>query len=587
MPIIPTYTSDVTPTAETPNVLVNPETMSQGWKGLTNLSQTVEKVSDDYSAVRAANQEVQDKMAAYEAANNYHQAITERSISARQVEGNAVNDYSTLSGKEDDKGIDIFDGETRQIPELMEKFAGSLSPGARQIFLTRAASTNANYESELATHQATETRAYRARVVKDTIDIAKQSVLYNASDENIETQIKWVTEVVGTHAGRADKELLEKVRADLNGLARGKRTSNMVTTEVVAIQREFRTQFPDDPIRQLDEALTYATSPEWREDAMQRGIDEPTQKRIVSQLTSSLVQQKHLYDKNLDGKTEEFMTLLDGNGVDKTGRPLPGWKDKIDAFIYDSDSGLTAKDKLKLQHLANEHIDRQARDIRQQLADARKEKREEEHLTVERRGAAAAERAAANFERAERERRYDAAYYKWSSRPEEVAAMGELEFSQLRTEVGDKQFKHLQEERKKNTSPEALRDASIHASAINRTLESIPGLDDSAKAKYLTKLKTDISRKQVSKGKPLSSTEVQEAVIEGMQINLVEEKGLKGFFTGAKEKRKIEILKTDTPIIPQAYLDRINSVAAKRKKVLGPKEQYNIYQAMLKNEGKK
>jgi hypothetical protein len=400
LPIIPEYSSNVTPSAETPNILVNPAAMSKGWEGLEDLSQGLSRANDEVSSGIATIQDRQAKIAAYDAANKYQQAITARSIKAKELEGNAVNDYSSITGKDEDKTTDLFTGESNQLPGVRAQFLEKLDPKAREIFNHLANGTDDSYRSTLASHQATETRAYNAAVVKDTFEIAKQSIVENPNDKNIEEQIKKVREVISLHTGKADKELADKMEADLRSAGRARKVSNMVTTETVALQREMKIKYPDDPVRALDEALTKATSPEWREDAMNRGIDETAQQRIVSQLNSSLIQQNHLYKNNVDKKLSDFLVLLDNKGVDQKGRPLSSWKDSIDSFIYGKDSGLNGEDKKKFLHMANQEIDRQVKEIKSEQAEIRRDRREAEHIQVERHRAATDDRR----EKAEREK---------------------------------------------------------------------------------------------------------------------------------------------------------------------------------------
>lgn len=209
---------------------------------------------------------------------------------------------------------------------------------------------------------------------------------------------------------------------------------------------------------------------------------------------------------------------------------------------------------------------------------------QERTIRAAERSAGAAERAAAAAEKAAVQEKYDKAYYYWRSRPEDVAAMTDSQFSTLRLDMGDKQFAHLQDDRKKFNSPEALQNAANHATAITSVLDTIPGLNDSDKARYMTRLKRAIGSEQKRLNRQLSGAEIESTVIENMQLHLVKEKG---WFGTQKEKRKIEVLKTDQPLIPEAYQKRIDAVATKRGKVFSVAEQQKLYRAILANEGSK
>jgi len=199
------------------------------------------------------------------------------------------------------------------------------------------------------------------------------------------------------------------------------------------------------------------------------------------------------------------------------------------------------------------------------------------------RSAVAAERSADAAAAAATQQRYDASYYYYRSRPELFAAMPENEFKALRLEMGDKQFAHLQDDRKKASTPEALRDATTHAATINNVLDKIPGLDDSEKAKYFTKNKSAIAAAQKRKGSPLSPAEAQTAIVENMQLDFVKEPGL---FGGKKLKRKIEIGKEDKPVdIPADYAAKIDALEKKRGKTFSRERRVALYNELLK-EGK-
>lgn len=196
------------------------------------------------------------------------------------------------------------------------------------------------------------------------------------------------------------------------------------------------------------------------------------------------------------------------------------------------------------------------------------------------RSAAAAERSADAAKAAATQKKYDEAYYYYRSRPELFASMPEDEFKALRMEMGDKQFAHLQDDRKKASSPEALRDATVHSTTINNVLDQIPGIDDQGKSKYFTKSKSAIAAAQKRKGAPLSPTEVQAVVVENMQLDFVKEKGL---FGSKKLKRKFDVNKTDTPVpIPEDINAEFDALERKRGKPLSAERRRLLYIEKLK-----
>jgi hypothetical protein len=381
MPLIPSYESTEKPLGESRNVLANPAAMSAGWRGVEALGSDIGQLGAEVGSAIQTVQDRQNKIAAHDAANQYQKDIEARKAQAFTLEGDSVNHYSTMSGKDEDANTDLYTGENAQLAGVRAKYVDNLQdPRAREMFNQFANDIDASYRSSLATHQASETRAHNAKVVADTFDIAKQSIVDNPSDDNIGKQIARVKDVIAIHHGKADTELAEKMEADLRNVAKNRKTADKVTTETVALQREAAIKFPDDPVKALDYALDKVTGPDWREDAMGRGIDETAQQRIVSQLSSSLVQQDKIHRTTVSSKLDEYTLLLDGNGLDSHGKPIPEWEDKIHNFIYDPANKLNGDDKKKFLHMKNEKIDRELKVVKDAEAEKRREESDRRHL---------------------------------------------------------------------------------------------------------------------------------------------------------------------------------------------------------------
>ena len=394
MPIIPEYSPTEKPVGESRNVLANPAAMSAGWRGVEALGADISQAGGEVGNAIQTVQDRQNKIAAHDAANQYQKDIEARKAKVFTLEGDSVNHYSSLSGKDEDANTDLYTGESSQLAGVRAQYAEKLQdPRAREMFNQFANDTDAGYRSSLATHQASETRAHNAKVVADTFDIAKQSIIDSPSDENIQKQIDRVKSVIAIHHGKADTELAEKMEADLRNVAHARKTADKVTTETVALQREAAIKFPDDPVKALDYALEKATGPDWREDAMGRGIDETTQQRIVSQLSSSLVQRDKIHKTTVNQSLADFILLLDGNGLDAKGKPIPEWEDKIHNFIYDKKNGLNGTDQKNFLHMKQEKLNAELKLVKDAEAEKRRQESERKAATSAARAATAAERA--------------------------------------------------------------------------------------------------------------------------------------------------------------------------------------------------
>ena len=558
MPIIPQYNLEVTPSTETPNVLANPQAMSGG-QGYEAIGKGLSQVGDEVISAITTIQDKQRDLDLTAAQTDVGNQLLDKSTQISQLKGNLAHYKEGPDGED----LSLTDYERQNLPKLKEEIlkGHKLDAIGQQEFDKWWNTTAApSYMRHVAGHQATEQRQYAVDQIDAKTELAKKLVHQNpALLPSLIADLK--DTIKKLYPGSNVDDIAATKIAQIEDQAKASQEGRNVNIAVQDIQRKFLKdpQYKGDKVAALHAAaLSVALSPD----------DHPELKDLTAKESKEAIE-----------ALSSHASLAEKVYKADAGPAMLALIEKIDKGNMTQEQVFAEVNAAPLTYEHKEHL---LGVYRQKLSDDRSKESSARAAEAAIRGARASERSAETAARAEENRRNEASYYHWASHPEVFASMDSVEFSKLRSQMGDKEFKHLQEDRKKANSPAALHDVTVHADTINDLLSKIPGIDDSQKGKYFGKLKTAIAREQTRVGRQLSNAEIQATVIEDMQVNLVKEQG---FFGSTKEKRKIETLKTDTPVIPKEYLDQIQKVAAKRGKFLSVKEEYDIYQVMKKNEG--
>ena len=381
MPIIPEYTSDVKPTAETPNVLANVGAMTGGLaRGIGALSQGLEQAAEGFQKLEEKQRDL-DLVAIQTDAGN---SLLDESTKISQLRGNLAH-YKVGPNGED---LSLADAERLQLPELKKEIMGrhKLDPIAQQEFdKWWNLSAAPHYLNHVASQQARETRQYAVDQIDAKTELAKKLVHQNpALLPSLIADLKETIKKV--YPGSNSEELAATKIAQIEDQAKASQEGRNVTIAVQNIERRFMKdpKYEGDKVAALDAAGEYLTSPppEGQDDLEElKGLSPTERERVIKEVDSSYTHAKRVYDLKSNKQAEELTQEIEARKY--TANEMIG---KIDA------TDLNKSDKAKLRT----HLDHQERQDKQ---DAKAEASRIKSEKTAERTAAAAERAAANAHR--------------------------------------------------------------------------------------------------------------------------------------------------------------------------------------------
>jgi hypothetical protein len=285
--------------------------MTAGAKGVERLGAGISELGmDTFDAIQRI-QERQQKVDVLSGTNQLERELIERSTKIKGIVGNNVNDASLYTNSDGDKGKDLYAYESEQLPNIRKKYEGNLSPKALLEYNRRADEIEQGYLRGVATHQVTESRKYAADQVNASIDIAILNITEDPSPQNVLRQQDLVDKAISdAYPGQNVSDYRLHARSKLESHTKSIRASHRVTMEVIDLQRKHRMQTPDDPAQALLNAITEVTTPEYKEDALKRNLNENDQRRVEADLNAALVVQEKIYKDKREKVEEDLIQKL-------------------------------------------------------------------------------------------------------------------------------------------------------------------------------------------------------------------------------------------------------------------------------------
>jgi hypothetical protein len=345
---IPTYESNVSPDAGNPNVLIDPNKMTQGARGIAAVGQGIENVSESAEVALKRYQDKKDAvdMLAYE--NGFNKKLTDYMAKVSQIGGAEAANISKLDpSKFSDIGIDGQQGEVsitqhsgKYLPQMAIDYASNANPRVQPILQQKLLSMAGGRYSEVAHHEATETRKYIAFQLEEWKQNAVESLHNEPTKENLAKKIVEGEEYIKKLSPGNATEEITKLRTQLTQQTEASREDYKVSTVLGQLQRLYKSKdfFPEnegDPIKSNIALLSALEDPDERKRIMNEykltmhNID-----RIRQEVSSAVSVGEKAYKAMADPLMSKFQEQVDSGTVK--------WKD----FLKQVDnSQLDAKDK--------------------------------------------------------------------------------------------------------------------------------------------------------------------------------------------------------------------------------------------------
>ena len=177
-------------------------------------------------------------------------------------------------------------------------------------------------------------------------------------------------------------------------------------------------------------------------------------------------------------------------------------------------------------------------------------------------------------------------YMHYNQDPEALASMSSDQFATLYPQLGAANFKALEANRAKLTSPQALATAQVGVSTFNSIMAQAGITSKSDQKQYYDEAQHFVVMQQQEAGRKFTPDEIRKSIIAGITNVQVNQRVSPLWsdtlsYTSSTTKRRMEVEDPNAIIIPPDSLAKVNSVLKAGRVTITPQRQRMIYDQLL------